>query len=239
MADSHGKDGKAPPRPVYVHHFSKPPRSSAPTPATGVAQPGSPHAAKTVPEMPAFGSSQDEPVTEPRGVPFELPDAAAADRPRRKKQRGGKRREEAARATASRTSKPAAGPLDRSSLAERVLGGHQLFEQGKLDAAREVFEEIVSLGVDDAFPHTMLGTIYLAQGAHDRAVALFEEALALDPLDVAARVYRGEARLSRGRVEPALEDLRRALEVAPPDDPFVVRARRLIRIAGEMEKARR
>jgi tetratricopeptide (TPR) repeat protein len=124
-------------------------------------------------------------------------------------------------------------------LTELALHGHTLFEGGHLDEARAVFEQIVSLGVKDAFPHAMLGTIYLALGKHDRALALFEEALALDGNDIAARVYRGELRLNAGKIKPALADLFRALELGPPSDPFVERARRLIGIAQKMKHRRK
>lgn len=127
--------------------------------------------------------------------------------------------------------------MSRAQIAEMSLFGHQLFENGKLAEARGVFEGLVAQGIEDPFPHTMLGTIYLAQGESDRALALFEAALAIDPGDLAARVYRGEIRLSAGKLRPALQDLRRVLDLGAQDDPFVERARRLIQV-GE-ERARR
>lgn len=127
--------------------------------------------------------------------------------------------------------------MSRAQIAEMSLFGHQLFENGKLTEARGVFEGLVAQGIKDPFPHTMLGTIYMAQGEPDRALALFEAALAIDPGDLAARVYRGEIRLFAGRLRPALQDLRRALDLGSRDDPFVERARRLIQV-GE-DRARR
>ncbi|MGQ0506411.1 MAG: tetratricopeptide repeat protein [Myxococcaceae bacterium] len=114
-----------------------------------------------------------------------------------------------------------------------ALLGHRLFEEKRLDEAREVFEGLVAMGVEDAFPHTMLGTVYLAKGDASRALALFEAALTLDPADLAARVYRGEIRLTRGKVKLAIDDLQKAIDQGAPDDPFVDRARRLLKLAAK------
>lgn len=134
----------------------------------------------------------------------------------------------------------ASGPLSPQQVAEMSLYGHQLFEQGRVAEARVVFEGLVGMQVKDAFPHTMLGTIYLAQGEQQRAMALFDSALELDPGDLAARVYRGEIRLNRGKLRTALEDLERAIENGLGDDPFVERAKRLVRMAHELaQKSRR
>jgi len=116
-------------------------------------------------------------------------------------------------------------------LVDLSLQGHRLFEEGHWDEARQVFERLVSSGVTDAFPHSMLGTIYLAQGKLDRALALFEAALALDPKDLAARVYRAELWINSGNTKPALTDLLQIVARGPVTEPFVERAHRLIEIA--------
>lgn len=129
--------------------------------------------------------------------------------------------------------------MSRKQVAELCLFGHHLFERGRLPEAKVVFEAIVQLGVDDAFPHTMLGTILLAQGEAKQALPLFESAIKLDPRDVAARVYRGEIRIHTGHLRAGLSDLRKAATMAPATDPFVTRARKLIDRAGNKSRARR
>ena len=129
--------------------------------------------------------------------------------------------------------------MSRKQVAELCLFGHHLFESGRLAEARVVFEGIVKLGVEDAFPHTMLGTILLAQGEAKAALPLFESALKLDPRDVAAWVYRGEIRLHAGQLKAGLSDLKKAAGMASTTDPFVVRARKLIDRAGNKSRARR
>lgn len=109
--------------------------------------------------------------------------------------------------------------------------GHEAFEAGRADEARVVFESLVALGRRDPFAHTMLGTILLGAHSLDLALEQFEAALAIDPQDLAALVYRAEIRLSRRKVSRAVEDLERALELGAASDPFVARARKLLRLA--------
>ena len=116
------------------------------------------------------------------------------------------------------------------------LFGHQLFEMGKTEEARVVFEGLVSLEVGEAFPYTMLGTIYLALEDPDRALVLFEAALRIDRDDLAALVYRGEIQLSRKRLRAAREDLERALKLGVKEDPFVARAAKLLKMAHDVAR---
>jgi tetratricopeptide (TPR) repeat protein len=127
-------------------------------------------------------------------------------------------------------------PQDAADLA---AFGHELFELGRFEEARQIFEKLVSSNTRDAFAHTMLGTIYLALNAHDRALALFQAALKIDPDDLAALVYRGEIRLNRGKIKSALEDLMRAVTLAPAADPFVERAKRLVRMGKGLLKRKK
>jgi len=129
--------------------------------------------------------------------------------------------------------------MTRKQIAEMCLFGHKLFEAGRLNEARVVFEEIVALGVDDAFPHSMLGTIYLAQGDLERALPLFETALKLNPKDVAAWVYRGEIRIRSGQNRTGLADLRKAISLAPASDPFAQRAIKVLERLGKKVKSKR
>ena len=124
-------------------------------------------------------------------------------------------------------------------VADLSLFGHQLFEMGKVNEAKVIFEGLVSTGAKDAFAHTMLGTIYLALKDQARALSLFQLALEIDPDDVSALVYRGEIRLNRGKVKGAVEDLTRALKLGASDDPFVERASRLLRMAKALFKRSR
>jgi len=121
-------------------------------------------------------------------------------------------------------------------LSELAELGHQLFSQGRVTEARAIFEGLVASSAHDGFSRTMLGTICLALGDQDRAMALFEEALAIDPEDLPARVYRGEIRLNRRKARLAAEDFERAIATGQPDDPFVDRAQRLLKMAKRLTR---
>ena len=117
--------------------------------------------------------------------------------------------------------------LDAHALAEVAVFGHGLYEAGRLNEARVVFEGLVAMDPAEAFPYTVLGAIFLAQHDLHRALALFEAALELDGDDVAALVYRGEIRLRLGQRTRAVQDLKRALAIDPdgPEGAFSIRAR--------------
>ena len=114
--------------------------------------------------------------------------------------------------------------------------GRYLFEEERLEDAQAVLESLVASSVMDAFPYSMLGTVYLAQRDFHRALALFEAALALAPDDLASHVYRAEIRLRQGRGDLASPDLRFVRRNGEAEDPFVQRAEQLTRL---MRKARR
>lgn len=121
-------------------------------------------------------------------------------------------------------------PSERA-FAELARVGHEAFQAGRTAEAQTIFESIVALGAQQPFVHTMLGTIFLAAHRIDQAQEQFEAALALDGDDLAALVYRGEIRITRRKWARAIEDLERAVSLAPPNDPFVQRAQRLLPLA--------
>jgi tetratricopeptide (TPR) repeat protein len=196
-------------KPVTVVHFPK------------VGKPVSvPKRTMTLPEISGVSYEDSDPVTEPesRMLIEEQPTA-----PRERKT--GKRRK-----TLELPAVDSFALTDKEA-ADLAQMGHQLFEAGKVNEARAVFERLIAGKKDDAYAHTMLGTIFLALSDQDRALALFQAALDLDPNDIAARVYRGEVRLGKGKVRPALEDFEKAMQLGPADDPFVDRASRLLKMA--------
>jgi len=92
-----------------------------------------------------------------------------------------------------------------------------------------VFESIVAREPEEAFPYSMLGSLYLAQGDDARSLALFEAALVIDERDLSARVGRAEVRLKRGERCAAWFDLQLAARADPAgSDPFARRARRIL-----------
>lgn len=116
----------------------------------------------------------------------------------------------------------------QQAFADLIRIGHEAFCAGRHADARTIFAALVALGSEDAFVHTMLGTIALAEGTSEQALEHFDAALELEPNDLSALVYRGEIRLSRKKYSRGMEDLERAVRLAPSTDPFVARAKKLI-----------
>ncbi|MHB8877165.1 MAG: tetratricopeptide repeat protein [Myxococcaceae bacterium] len=253
--DERGRGGK--PSRVQVFHFPK--REKAPSRTMEEALRVNDRAQTlTIPEFRPEAAGDDDFVTEPNYVaadPLADQSRATPPWPRRtpsgesRKGAAGKRKDKKRRAVGRRKStpvdRPPAAPAQAAPSAaaakaapakmspEEALFGHQLFEMGRLEEARVVFEGLVGTEPKDAFPYTMLGTIYLALGDQARALALFEAALQIDTDEIAALVYRGEIRLNQGKLKPAMVDLNRAVQLGLGDDPFVDRARRLIRMAQD------
>lgn len=235
--DDRGPSGKRPAR-VAVYVFPKKAKGPGPS-STAPRRP-----TQTQP-LPSEGWDENDLVTEPYFIPEgaskprvtppwpRTPTPSAVPRRGREKKRRSPAKRRSKGALPSVTGAPKAA---RESVAERSVYGHRLFEEGKVEEARRVFEKLVALDVADPFPHSMLGTIYLALGEPERALALFQACLAIDPNDLAALTYRGEIRLNRGKLKPALGDLNRAVELGAADDPFVLRARRLLRLAHDLAR---
>ena len=208
--------------PVAVIYFPKQARPTVPSRAT-----------QTIPEIRVI----DEPVTEAEAV---MPEARRTPQMVRRVTSEKKRRKTKEVALPETTlAAVVAGRKTPQEVADLSLFGHQLFEMGRVDEARVIFEGLVGSSSKDGFAHTMLGTIYLALKDQVRALSLFEVALQINPDDVSALVYRGEIRLNRGKMKGALDDLTRALKVGEADDPFVERAGRLLRMAKTLLKRAR
>lgn len=198
-------------RPVPIVYFPKGKRA-APPPAAPLTQ--------TIPE--ARPSGRDEEKTDPAVAVVAPVSESGKPKARRKTTR------DIPQVEVSGIAAQREGP---QTVADLAMFGHQLFELGRLEEARVIFEGLVSTDAADVFAHTMLGTIYLACGDLKRALALFQAALESDPDDLAALVYRAEIRLNQKKPREALVDLDRVLARGTRGDPFVDRARRLVKLA--------
>jgi tetratricopeptide (TPR) repeat protein len=105
--------------------------------------------------------------------------------------------------------------LSREELYEIAGQGHNLYDAGQIDSARQVFEGLTALDPNDSFFHSGLGAIYQQQGALERALIEYDRALALNERDIPARCNRAEVLLEQGRTEAAIEDLERISELDP------------------------
>lgn len=94
------------------------------------------------------------------------------------------------------------------------------FYQGRVNEARTLFQGLYAVSPTDAYFAKALGVVELAAGNAQGALAAYDVALKLAPNDAQAYVGRAEVKLSLGQKTQAMEDLKRAAQVAPAEDPM-------------------
>jgi tetratricopeptide (TPR) repeat protein len=116
-----------------------------------------------------------------------------------------------------------------------ALIGFRLYEQGKYSEAKTIFSGLISLEPTEAYYHTALGAVFLAEEDLEMARSYFNIAISLNPKEVAPYVNRGEVNLRDGKILEAAEDFAKAVELDPKfEDPLTQRARVLAAAALEM-----
>jgi len=112
------------------------------------------------------------------------------------------------------------------SLAEYA---YLLYEQGKYDTSKVIFDALaVSNNTEPNF-QKMLGSIYQIQGKWDAAYYHYTQSLKLSPNDIFVFANRGETLIQMQRPREAAEDLKRAIQLDPDSvNPVSRRARILL-----------
>jgi tetratricopeptide (TPR) repeat protein len=107
--------------------------------------------------------------------------------------------------------------------------GHALFEQNKLEEAKNIFEGMSVLDGANPYIHGMLGAIYQKQEKYEIALEHYNATLRVNPADIDALTNRGEIALKLGRLEEAASDFKAAMNLDPArKHPAVNRARLLV-----------
>ena len=132
--------------------------------------------------------------------------------------------------------------------------GYDLFEEGKIEEAKKIFEGLYTYNPMDPYFHAVLGSIYQRQSNFAEAASHYATAVELYPEDVTAWTNLGETQLQwaaalqqDGEVERAAEAFTIAVEaltqaVERTDDveanDSALRARALISVAANIYEAR-
>jgi tetratricopeptide (TPR) repeat protein len=107
--------------------------------------------------------------------------------------------------------------------------GYLLYEQGRFDTARVIFEALSVQNSSDPNTQKMLGSIYQIQGKWDAAYYHYSLCLSLSPNDIFVITNRGETLIQLQRPREAAEDLKRAIQLdADGTNPVGRRARILL-----------
>jgi tetratricopeptide (TPR) repeat protein len=111
---------------------------------------------------------------------------------------------------------------------EMAVTGFTMYEQGRYQQAKVIFEGLGALDPKEAYYRTALGAVFLAEGKLDEAVKALDEAIRIDVKDLAAYVNRGEAYLRKGDLIKAALDFKKSVELDPKaKDPLTRRAKAL------------
>lgn len=142
-------------------------------------------------------------------------------------------------ATGQATIAQAAG-ITKSQLYKIAEKGYQLFSQGKLEEARQIYEGLVAADPFDSVFHCHLGAVLWRSGDAERAFEEYDAAVRYNFANIDALAGRGELLVARGEVERGIEDLSRALKNDPNcKRPSTQRARALLFSMREAAKARK
>ena len=111
-------------------------------------------------------------------------------------------------------------------LLQQAMQGFQMYEQGRYDEARVIFQELLALDPTEGYYRTALGATCLAVDDLDESLVHFNEAIRLNDADTAALINRGEVHLRLGNIMDAVHDFTRVVELDPENkDPLTERAR--------------
>jgi len=107
--------------------------------------------------------------------------------------------------------------------------GFMQFKQGRYQDAERVFKGLTILDWNNAYYHSVLGSILQRQKRYGEAIAEYTQALDLDPKDIVSYTNRGEIFMRHGLVEDAKQDFKSAVRLDPEGaDRFANRARMLL-----------
>jgi len=111
---------------------------------------------------------------------------------------------------------------------EMAIYGFTMYENGRYEDARTIFEALCALDPRESYYRTALGAVLLAMEDLEQADKLFTEAIQLNVKEIASYVNRGEVYLRQGKIREAAQDFKKAVEMDPEGrDPLTRRARLL------------
>lgn len=93
--------------------------------------------------------------------------------------------------------------------------GYQLYKEGNLGDAKNVFEALVVGNPYEPYFHSTLGAIYQQLDMEHEALIEYGLAIELDARELNARVNRAELSMTKGDFEAAFKDLKEAMDIDP------------------------
>src|SRR5205085_4121181 len=105
--------------------------------------------------------------------------------------------------------------VDAKQAAALLMLGHTLYEQGRYQESKNLFEGLLVLDPGNPYLFGILGSIYQKEGSYPVAINLYTQALDLFPGDIDSRVNRGEVYLKLGKLREAAADFQESIAIDP------------------------
>ena len=103
------------------------------------------------------------------------------------------------------------------------------FKVGRYGDAERVFKVLTILDWENAYYHSVMGSILQRQKRYGEAIAEYDQALELVPDDITSLTNRGEVYMQHGLVDEARSDFENAIKLDPGgEDRWANRARILL-----------
>ena len=103
-------------------------------------------------------------------------------------------------------------PEDESAL---LLKGEILAVSGEEEQALQLMNQVLELNPFNEKAYLLKGSYYLLKKEFDKAIAVYDEALEINPNFAQAYHERGRVKLEKGDKQGSMEDMKRAIELAP------------------------
>ena len=103
-------------------------------------------------------------------------------------------------------------PEDENAL---LLKGEILAVTGEEEKAMELIDQVLELNPFCEKAYILKGSYFLAKQAFDKAIGVYDEALEINPNFAQAYHERGRVKLVKGDKQGSMEDMKRAIELAP------------------------
>jgi Flp pilus assembly protein TadD len=108
--------------------------------------------------------------------------------------------------------------------------GYTLLMEGKLDAAKNIFEGLVALDPKNDYYYRALGVLYHRLGDGERAIRQFGYAIRVRPGDLISYVNRAEIYVQQKNFAAAEQDLHKVLQIGRPEHSMVKKASAMLRM---------
>ena len=125
--------------------------------------------------------------------------------------------------------------VDPKQTAALLMTGHTLYEQGRYQEAKGIFEGFVVLDPANPYLHAVLGSIYQKEGRLAAAFDRYSTAVIIFPGDINSYANRGEILLKQGKLPEAAADFKKAIALDPEKkNPAANRARMLVAMTQQV-----